>query len=77
MDKQIKLKRLIADFNVVVGRLNKAEKYFEENKNDDNCEKYIELYTDLIIQASEFSNKIEVLLGRPLTCYECLNGINI
>ena len=76
MDKQIKLKRLIADFNFVVERLNKAEKYFEENKNDDNCEKY-KLYTSLLRQASEFANKIENNIGRPLTNYECLYGINI
>lgn len=77
MDNQIELKRLIADFNVVVGRLNKAEKYFEDNKNSNDCEKYLEAYTNLLKKASEFANRIEVLLGRPLTSYESLNGINI
>ena len=77
MDKQIELKRLILDFNFVVNRLNKAEKYFEEKKDDDNCEKYIKLYTDLIKRASMMANRIEQLLGRPLTNYESLNGINI
>ena len=77
MGKQIELKRLILDFNYIVNRLNKAEKYFEEKKDDDNCEKYIKLYTDLIKRASMMANRIEQLLGRPLTDYECLHGINI
>ena len=33
MNKQIELKRLILDFNYIVNRLNKAEKYFEEKKD--------------------------------------------
>ena len=78
MDKQIELKRLIADFNVVVGRLNKAEKFFDDPKvSDAKKDNSIELYTSLLKQASEFANKIEVLLGRPLTSYESLHEINI
>ena len=77
MGKQIELKRLILDFNYIINRLNKAEKYFEEKKDDDNCEKYIKLYTDLIKRASMMANRIEQLLGRPLTGYESLHGINM
>ena len=73
----LELKQYIYDFNYIISRINKAEKYFEEKKDDDNCEKYIKLYTDLIKQASILANRIEQLLGRPLTDYESLHGINI
>lgn len=81
MDKQIELKRLIADFNVVVNRLNKADKYFN-NESDRKCtdeafEKFEPTYTSLLKQASEFANRIENFIGRPLTTYESLHGINI
>ena len=76
MDKQIELKRLITDYNTVVARLNKAEKYFEKC-TDEQYNNSLELYTSLLRQASEFANKIENNIGRPLTNYECLYGINI
>lgn len=76
MDKQIEIKRLITDYNTVVARLNKAEKYFEKC-TDEQYDNSLKLYTDLLIQASEFANKIENNIGRPLTNYECLYGINI
>ena len=76
MGKQIEVKRLILDFNTLVARLNKAEEYFKKctDKQYDNS---LKLYTDLLRQASEFANRIEQLLGRPLTNFESLNGINI
>ena len=76
MGKQIELKRLILDFNTLVARLNKADKYFEKctDKQYDNS---LKLYTSLLRQSSEFVNRIELELGRPLTNYESLNGINI
>lgn len=76
MDKQIELKRLIYDYNTVVERLNKAEIYWEKctDKQYDNS---LELYTSLLKQASEFANRIENFIGRPLTTYESLHGINI
>ena len=76
MDKQIELKRLIADFNSVVLRLNKAEQYWTKC-TDKQYTDSLNLFTDLIKQASEFANRIETFLGRPLTSYECLHGINI
>ena len=76
MNKQIELKRIIADFNTLVVRLNKAEKYYEKC-TDEQYENSLNLYTDLLKQASEFANRIEIELGRPLTNYESLNGINI
>lgn len=76
MDKQIEIKRLITDYNTVVARLNKAEKYFEKC-TDEQYNNSLELYTSLLKQASEFANRIEILLGRPLTSYESLHGINI
>ena len=76
MDKQIELKRLILDFNTLVARLNKAEKYYEKC-TDEQYENSLNLYTSLLRQASEFANRIEVELGRPLTSFESLNGINI
>ena len=76
MGKQIELKRLILDFNTLVARLNKAEEYFKKC-TDKQYENSLKLYTSLLRQSSEFSNRIEQLLGRPLTNYECLYGINI
>ena len=76
MGKQIELKRLILDFNTLVVRLNKAEKYYEKC-TDEQYENSLKLYTSLLRQSSEFANRIEQLLGRPLTNYESLNGINI
>ena len=76
MGKQIELKRLILDFNTLVARLNKADKYFEKctDKQYDNS---LKLYTSLLRQSSELANRIELELGRPLTSFESLNGINI
>ena len=76
MDKQIELKRLILDFNTLVARLNKAEEYFKKC-TDKQYENSLKLYTSLLRQSSEFANRIEVELGRPLTSFESLNGINI
>ena len=76
MDKQIELKRLILDFNTLVARLNKAEKYYEKC-TDKQYDNRLKLYTSLLRQSSEFANRIEQLLGRPLTNHESLNGINI
>ena len=76
MDKQIELKRLILDFNTLVARLNKAEEYFKKC-TDKQYENSLKLYTSLLRQASEFANRIEQLLGRPLTNHESLNGINM
>ena len=76
MDKQIEIKRLITDYNTVVARLNKAEKYFEKC-TDEQYDNSLKLYTSLLRQASEFANRIELELGRPLTGYESLHGINM
>ena len=76
MGKQIELKRLILDFNTLVVRLNKAEKYYKKC-TDEQYENSLNLYTDLLKRASEFANRIELELGRSLTNHESLNGINI
>ena len=76
MDKQIELKRLILDFNTLVARLNKAEEYFKKC-TDKQYENSLKLYTSLLRQSSEFANRIELELERPLTNHESLNGINI
>ena len=76
MDKQIELKRLILDFNTLVTRLNKAEEYFKKC-TDKQYENSLKLYTSLLRRSSEFANRIELELGRPLTNHESLNGINI
>lgn len=76
MDQQTELKRLIYDFNTVVERLNNAEKYFDKC-NDKQYEKSLDLYTSLLKEASQLSNRIETFIGRPLTSYESLNGINV
>ena len=76
MGKQIELKRLILDFNTLVARLNKAEEYYEKC-TDKQYENSLKLYTSLLRRSSEFANRIELELGRPLTNYESLHGINI
>ena len=76
MVKQIELNRLILCFNTLVTSLNKAEEYFKKC-TDKQYENSLKLYESLLRQASEFANRIEQLLGRPLTNYESLNGINI
>ena len=76
MGKQIELKRIIADFNTLVARLNKAEEYFKKC-TDKQYENSLKLYASLLRRASEFANRIEFELGRPLTNYESLNGINM
>ena len=76
MGKQIEVKRLILDFNTLVARLNKAEEYYEKC-TDEQYENSLKLYTSLLKRSSEFANRIEIELGRPLTSYESLHGINI
>ena len=74
------LKRYIADFNYLINRLNKAESIPVEKLNQYSEEGYMKLISELqniIRQASEIAIKIERLLGRPVTSYECLHGINI
>ena len=76
MGKKIEIKRLILDFNTLVARLNRAQEYYEKC-TDKQYENSLKLYTSLLRQASEFANRIELELGRPLTNHESLNGINI
>lgn len=76
MDNQIELKRLIVDFNTLIKRLNNAEEYWK-NCNDSQYDNSLELYQKILKQTSEAANKIEKKLGRPLTTYESMHGINI
>ena len=74
------LKRYIADFNYLIGRINTAESIPVEKLNKYSENGYMKLITalqEIIKQASEFEIKIERIIGRPLTDYEKLNGINI
>ena len=76
----LELKRLIYDFNYLIGRINKAESIPEETIKKYSEAQYMKLVNELqkiIRQASEIAIKIERLLGRPVTSYECLYGINI
>ena len=73
---EIELKQYIADFNYLISRINKAEEYFKKC-TDKQYENSLKLYTSLLRQSSEFANRIEIELGRPLTSFESLNGINI
>lgn len=80
MDRQIELKRLIVDFNEVVKRINKAESLtIQELKgySDKKFDRLSKILIDLLKQSSQLANRIEQYLGRPLTSYESLNGINI
>ena len=74
------LKRFIYDFNYLIGRINKAESIPVEKLNKYSEDGYMKLITtlqEIIKQASEFEIKIERIIGRSLTDYEKLNGINI
>ena len=74
------LKRYIADFNYLIGRINKAESIPVEKLMHYSEEGYMKLITalqEIIRQTGEFEIKIERIIGRPLTDYEKLNGINI
>ena len=76
----LELKRLIYDFNYLIGRINKAESIPEETIKKYSEAQYMKLVNalqEIIRQASEIAIKIERLLGRPVTSYECLHGINI
>ena len=74
------LKRYIADFNYLIGRINKAESIPVEKLMQYSEEGYMKLITalqEIIRQAGEIEIKIERIINRPLTDYEKLNGINI
>ena len=76
----LELKRLIYDFNYLIGRINKAESIPEETIKKYSEAQYVKLVNELqkiIRKASEIEIKIERLLGRSVTSYECLHGINI
>ena len=79
MGLYMELKRLKADFNYLIGRINKAEMLEKqgefENISDSRFNRLSSELTVLIFEAAEISNKIENILGRPLTTKECLNGI--
>ena len=74
------LKRYIADFNYIIGRINKAESISEEKLNKYSEESYMKLTTalqEIIKQAGEFEIKIKRIISRELTDYEKLNGIDM
>ena len=76
----LELKRLIYDFNYLIGRINKAESIPEEKLNKYSENGYMKLITalqEIMRQAGEIGIKIERIINRPLTDYEKLNGINI
>ena len=76
----LELKRLIYDFNYLIGRINKAESIPVEKLNKYSENGYMKLITalqEIIRQSGEIEIKIERIIGRPLTDYEKLNGINI
>ena len=74
------LKRYIADFNYLIGRINTAESISVEKLNKYSENGYMKLITalqEIIRQSGEIGIKIERIINRPLTDYEKLNGINI
>ena len=76
----VELKRYIADFNYLIGRINKAESIPVEKLNQYSEEGYMKLITalqEIIRQSGEIGINIERIINRPLTDYEKLNGINI
>ena len=76
----LELKRLIYDFNYLIGRINKAESIPGETLMQYSEKDYMRLIRELqkiSRQAGELEIKIERIINRPLTDYEKLNGINI
>ena len=76
----LELKQYIYDFNYIVGRINKAESIPQEKLNqysEDGYMKLVKALQDLIKQAGEFEIKIKRIIGRELTAYEKLNGIDM
>ena len=76
----LELKQYIYDFNYIVGRINKAESIPLEKLNkytEDGYMKLVNVLQEIMRQAGEIGIKIERIIGRPLTDYEKLNGINI
>ena len=74
------LKRYIADFNYLIGRIKKAESIPGETLMQYSEEDYMRLIRELqkiSRQAGELEIKIERIINRPLKDYEKLNGINI
>ena len=74
------LKRYIADFNYLIGRINKAESIPVEKLNkysENGYMKLIKALQEIIKQSGDIEIKIERIINRPLTDYEKLNGINI
>lgn len=77
---ELELKRFIYDFNYLIGRINTAESIPVEKLNKYSENGYMKLITvlqEIMRQAGEIGIKIERIIGRPLTDYEKLNGINI
>ena len=77
---ELELKRLIYDFNHLIGRINKAESIPVEqlNKYSENVYmKLINALQEIMRKAGEIEIKIERIINTPLTDYEKLNGINI
>ena len=76
----LELKQYIYDFNYIVGRINKAESIPPKKLNqytEDGYMKLVKALQELIKQAGEFEIKIKRIIGRELTDYEKLNGINV
>lgn len=74
------LKRYIMDHKSLIARINAAEKLTSDKLNKYNEKQYMNMVLvlkDIIKQTGEIQIKIERLLGRKLTNYEMLNGVNI
>ena len=76
----LELKQYIYDFNYLIGRINTAESIPVEKLNkysEAGYMKLVKVLQEIMRQAGEIGIKIERIIGRPLTDYEKLNGINI
>ena len=77
----MELKRYVADFNYLTGRINKAEMLEKQGEfesiSDSRFDKLSSELTVLIFKACKVAENIENILGRPLTTKECLHGIEV
>ena len=74
------LKRYIADFNYLIGRINTAESIPVEKLNKYSENGYMKLITalqEIIRQSGEIEIKIERIINRQFKDYQKIKGINI
>jgi predicted patatin/cPLA2 family phospholipase len=74
MEKQLKIWKLKSEYNKLIVRYKKAEKYFETEKDASKFEKWIPEHKKLISEISQKIEEYKELTGIPMTGKEQLEG---